>query len=57
MFQDLVGYNLHGMAYMERIVESREGVQLFKDATKTRKQRNKSRRNKEKALKRAIMTL
>ncbi|XP_046466507.1 WD repeat-containing protein 3 [Neodiprion pinetum] len=55
--RDTVGYNLYGMAYTQRAIEEREGVQLFKDATKSRKQKNKVRRNKERALKRAIMTL
>ncbi|XP_015606327.1 WD repeat-containing protein 3 [Cephus cinctus] len=55
--RDTVGYNLHGMAYVQRIIEDRDGIQLFKDASRNRRQKNKNRRNKEKALKRAIMTL
>lgn len=55
--RDTVGYNLYGMAFTQRAIEEREGVQLFRDATKSRKQKNKVRRNKERALKRAIMTL
>lgn len=43
--------------YMERVLEEREGVQLFKDATKEIKQKCKVKRNKEKAIKRAIMNL
>lgn len=55
--RDTVGYNLHGMGLMQSVIEEREGVQLFKDATRSRKQRNSKRRMKERATKRAIMTL
>ncbi|KOC59058.1 WD repeat-containing protein 3 [Habropoda laboriosa] len=55
--RDMIGFNLHGMIHMQRIVEEKEGIQLFKDATKSRKYKNKVRRNKQKALKRAIMSL
>ncbi|XP_011144866.1 WD repeat-containing protein 3 isoform X2 [Harpegnathos saltator] len=55
--RDIVGLNLHGMMYMQRVLEEREGVKLFRDATKNSKQRNRVRRNKEKAIKRAVMNL
>ncbi|KZC12214.1 PREDICTED: WD repeat-containing protein 3 [Dufourea novaeangliae] len=55
--KDMVGFNLHGMLHMQRLMEEKEGIQLFKDATKSSKHRNKARRNKEKAVKRAIMSL
>lgn len=42
---------------MQRVLEEQEGVKLFKDATKNINQRKKIRRNKEKAVKRAIMQL
>lgn len=45
------------MAYMQRVIEENEGIQLFKEATKSQKKKNNKRKNKEKALKRAIMTL
>ncbi|EZA47881.1 hypothetical protein DMN91_003248 [Ooceraea biroi] len=55
--RDTVGLNLHGMIYMQRVLEEREGVQLFKDATKNREHRRKVRNNKQKAVKRAVMNL
>lgn len=45
------------MIHIQRVVEEKEGIQLFRDATKGSKHKNKARRNKEKALKRAIMAL
>lgn len=44
------------MLYVQRNLEQ-EGVQLFKDATQKKGQRNRIRKNKQKALKRAIMAL
>ncbi|XP_074104219.1 WD repeat-containing protein 3 [Cotesia typhae] len=35
--RDTVGYNLHGMAFLQRKLEENEGVKLFQDATKKRK--------------------
>ena len=57
LLQDTIGYNLYGMSYTQRLIEERQGVQLFKDATKTRKQKSKVKRNKERAVKRAVMAL
>ena len=45
------------MMHMQRVIEEKEGIQLFRDATQSSKRRNKVKRNKEKALKRAIMAL
>lgn len=53
----MIGFNLHGMMHIQRTIEEKEGIQLFRDATKSNKHRNRVRRNKEKALKRAIMSL
>uniref|UniRef100_A0A0C9R4Q1 Wdr3 protein n=1 Tax=Fopius arisanus TaxID=64838 RepID=A0A0C9R4Q1_9HYME len=55
--RDTIGFNLHGMAFIQRELEDREGIQLFRDATKSKKHKNKVRKNKERALKRAIMAL
>ncbi|XP_043263029.1 WD repeat-containing protein 3 [Colletes gigas] len=55
--RDTVGFNLHGMLHMQRVIEEKEGIQLFTDATKSSKHKNRARRNKEKAVKRAIMSL
>ncbi|KAH8295281.1 hypothetical protein KR018_009558 [Drosophila ironensis] len=42
--RDTLGWNLHGLALLQTEVEAREGVQLFWDATQTRKKRDKKRR-------------
>lgn len=55
--RDTIGFNLHGMMYTQRILEEREGIKFFRDATKSKEHKNKIRRNKEKAVKRAIMNL
>ncbi|XP_053978447.1 WD repeat-containing protein 3 [Hylaeus volcanicus] len=55
--RDTVGFNLHGMLHMQRVIEEKEGIQLFTDATKSSKHKNRARRNKEKAVKRAILSL
>lgn len=57
IFQDAVGFNLHGMIYMQRILEEREGIKFFRDATKNVEHKKKIKRNKEKAIKRAVMNL
>lgn len=45
------------MGFIQRSIEENESIQLFRDATKTRKQKNKIRKNKERSLKRAIIAL
>ncbi|KAL0112869.1 hypothetical protein PUN28_012250 [Cardiocondyla obscurior] len=55
--RDTVGFNLHGMMYMQRILEEREGVKFFRDASKNVEHKQKIQRNKEKAVKRAVMNL
>ncbi|GAB1867885.1 WD repeat-containing protein 3 [Camponotus japonicus] len=55
--RDTIGFNLHGMMYSQRVLEEREGIKFFRDATKSKEYKNKVRRNKEKAVKRAIMNL
>ncbi|XP_020288110.1 WD repeat-containing protein 3 [Pseudomyrmex gracilis] len=55
--RDTVGFNLHGMMYIQRIIEEKEGVKFFRDATKNSKHKNALKRNREKAVKRAIMNL
>ncbi|KAI4483042.1 hypothetical protein M0804_008097 [Polistes exclamans] len=55
--RDTVGFNLRCMLQVKCKVEEKEGVQFFKDATAKKEHRNRIRKNKEKALKRAIMSL
>lgn len=57
IFQDIVGFNLHGMMYMQRILEEREGIKFFRDVSKNVEHKKKIKRNKEKAIKRAVMNL
>ncbi|CAH1105470.1 unnamed protein product [Psylliodes chrysocephalus] len=54
--RDLVGYNYYGMQFIQREVETSEGVQLFRDATIEKNKSNKRRKQREK-LKRSIMVL
>ena len=42
---------------MQRVVEEKEGIQLFKEATTSQKKKNSKRKNKERAIKRAIIAL
>jgi len=42
---------------MQRVLEEQEGIRFFMDATKDSKRKNKVKKNKEKAVKRAIMNL
>lgn len=55
--RDSIGFNLYGMLHSRHLIEEKEGIQLFKDATDKRKEKQKMRRNKERAQKRALMTL
>ncbi|XP_051168179.1 WD repeat-containing protein 3 [Leptopilina boulardi] len=55
--RDTIGFNLYGMLHTRHSIEEKEGIQLFKDATFKRKEKQKIRRNKERAQKRALMTL
>lgn len=57
IFQDTIGFNLHGMMYIQRILEEQEGIKFFRDASKNVENKKKIRRNKQKAIKRAIMNL
>lgn len=55
--RDMVGYNLHGLQFLQRELEAREGIQLFRDATLEKRNKDKQKRNKERVAKRAIMML
>lgn len=52
-----MGVNLHGMMLIKRSLEAQEAVKMFRDATEKLEQKKKINRNKQKALKRAIMNL
>ncbi|CAG9763288.1 unnamed protein product [Ceutorhynchus assimilis] len=54
--RDMIGYNYFGLQFLQREIEAREGVQLFRDATVERKKGDKKRKKREK-LKRSIMVL
>lgn len=55
--RDMVGYNLHGLQFLQRELEAREGVQLFMDATLEKRKKDRQKRKKERVAKRAIMML
>ncbi|KAH0946147.1 hypothetical protein HN011_001484 [Eciton burchellii] len=55
--RNAIGFNLHGMMYMQRILEEQEGIRFFMDATKNSEHKNKAKKNRQKAIKRAIMNL
>lgn len=55
-FQDVVGFNLYGMQFLQRDIETAEGIQLFKEVTQQKKKGEKKRKQREK-LKRSIMVL
>lgn len=54
--RDMVGYNYYGLQFLQRELEAREGVTLFRDASRQRKKGEKKRKQREK-LKRSIMVL
>jgi hypothetical protein len=43
------------MAYIQHEIEEKEGIQLFKEFSKSQEKKNSKRKTKEKSLKRAIM--
>ncbi|PNF32770.1 hypothetical protein B7P43_G04487 [Cryptotermes secundus] len=55
--RDMVGYNLHGLQFLQRELEAREGIQLFMDATLEKRKKDRQKRKKERVAKRAIMML
>lgn len=55
--RDRVGFNLAGLQFLQRELEEREAVQLFADASDRVKAKRKQRKNKDKALQRAVLTL
>lgn len=56
-FRDLIGENVYGLMFQHREMEAKEGVKLFWDATKARKEREKKKRKREKAIQRALLKL
>lgn len=51
----MVGYNLYGIQQMQREIEETEGIQLFRDVTKEKKNKDKKRKQKETAKRSIIM--
>lgn len=48
---------MYGLMFHHREMEAKQGVQLFWDATKERKEREKKKRKREKAIQRALLKL
>lgn len=46
-FRDMVGINLYGLKFVQRDMEEREGIMLFKDATIKHKEKMNRKRKKE----------
>ncbi|KAJ8983270.1 hypothetical protein NQ317_007170 [Molorchus minor] len=46
--RDLVGFNYYGMQFLQKEIESAEGIQLFRDATRERSKGEKKRKQREK---------
>jgi U3 small nucleolar RNA-associated protein 12 len=57
LFQDMVGYNLNGLQFLQRELEAREGVRLFTDATIEKRKRDQQKRKRDRGTKRAVMIL
>ncbi|KAF7991112.1 hypothetical protein HCN44_002674 [Aphidius gifuensis] len=55
--RNTIGFNLHGLAFTQRTVEETDSITLFRDATRSRKQKNQDRKKREGACKRALMTM
>ncbi|XP_039277698.1 WD repeat-containing protein 3 isoform X2 [Nilaparvata lugens] len=55
--KDTIGVNLHGLMFLQREIEMKEGVQFFWDATQKRKEKQRKKRLREKAAWRAVLTL
>ncbi|KAJ8909310.1 hypothetical protein NQ315_015162 [Exocentrus adspersus] len=54
--RDLIGYNYYGMQFLQKEIEDAQGVQLFRDATREKKKKDKKKRQLEK-IKRSIMVM
>ena len=55
--RDRVGFNLAALQLLQRELEERQSVHLFSDASDRVKNKRKQRQNKDKAVRRAILTL
>lgn len=45
--RDMIGYNYHGLQLLKRDIEAKEGVELFRDATKTKKFKEKKQKKRQ----------
>lgn len=45
--RDMVGLNYHGLQLLKRDIEAKEGVELFRDATKTKKMKEKKHKQRQ----------
>uniref|UniRef100_A0A069DXE8 Putative wd40-repeat-containing subunit of the 18s rrna processing complex n=1 Tax=Panstrongylus megistus TaxID=65343 RepID=A0A069DXE8_9HEMI len=57
-FRDMVGVNLHGLMYIQKEIEKKEGILMFKEVSNKFKEKQQKKRRKEKLKKAAaILTL
>lgn len=45
--RDMIGVNFHGLQLLQRDIEAKEGVELFRDATKTKKFKEKKQKKRQ----------
>uniref|UniRef100_A0A1B6DL56 Small-subunit processome Utp12 domain-containing protein n=1 Tax=Clastoptera arizonana TaxID=38151 RepID=A0A1B6DL56_9HEMI len=55
--RDMMGKNLYGLIFLQRDIETKEGVRLFRDATIAKKDSLKKKRKQEKVLQRAVLKI
>ncbi|XP_067008670.2 WD repeat-containing protein 3 [Anabrus simplex] len=55
--RDIVGYNLHGLKFLQHELEVKEGVQLFREATLQKRDRDRRKKRKAQVAKSAIIML
>ncbi|KAJ8683692.1 hypothetical protein QAD02_019484 [Eretmocerus hayati] len=55
--RNIIGYNMHSMAFVDNVTKEAEDVELFSGALENQSKKMEKKRRKEKGIKRAIMTL
>lgn len=55
--RDMLGTNLAGLRHLQDRLEEQKGVEMFTDATTRVRERNKKKKNKEKSIQRAVMSI
>lgn len=45
--RDMIGFNLYGFQMLQREIESNEGVELFRDASKEKREHEKKKKKRQ----------